>query len=108
MSWLASVSIVGRNINYCNKNGLFTRTRHRLEKAYLAARDVHLPRLKETFREYFTINGLAAIMLPATRIPAVPIGSTDTVEIGGKKVPFSAAISRNIAPGSTAGLPSLA
>jgi hypothetical protein len=25
MSWLDSVSIVGRNINYCNKNGLFTR-----------------------------------------------------------------------------------
>ena len=34
MSWLDSVSIVGRNINYCNKNGLFTRTRHRLEKAW--------------------------------------------------------------------------
>jgi hypothetical protein len=25
ISWLDSVSIVGRNINYCNKNGLFTR-----------------------------------------------------------------------------------
>jgi hypothetical protein len=25
MSWLDSVSIVGRNINYCNENGLFTR-----------------------------------------------------------------------------------
>ena len=77
------------------------------EKDYPAARDVHLPRLKETFREYFTTDGLAAIILPATRIPAVPIAATDTVEISGKTVPFSAAISRNIAPGSTAGLPGL-
>jgi Asp-tRNA(Asn)/Glu-tRNA(Gln) amidotransferase A subunit family amidase len=77
------------------------------EKDYPAARDVHLPRLKKTFREYFISNGLAAIILPATRIPAVPIGATDTVEISGKTVPFSAAISRNIAPGSTTGLPGL-
>ena len=76
------------------------------ERDYLAARDVHLPRLKATFRDYFATNGLAAIVFPATRIPAVPIG-TETVELGGKKIPFETAISRNIAPGSTTGLPGL-
>ena len=45
-------------------------------------------------------------MFPATRIPATVIGQNE-VTIGDKKVSFSAAISRNIAPGSTAGLPGL-
>ena len=39
-------------------------------------------------------------------MPATLIGQ-DEVTIGDKKVPFPAAISRNIAPGSTAGLPGL-
>ena len=76
------------------------------ESAYLAARDVHLPRLQAIFQAYFSANGLAALVFPATRIPAVPIG-TDTVELGGKKIPFNTAIARNIAPGSTTGLPGL-
>jgi mandelamide amidase len=80
---------------------------HVPEKDYVAARDVHLPRFRETFRTYFAENRLDAIVFPATRIPAPPIGGTETVEIGGKKVPFQAAISRNIAPGSTVGIPGL-
>jgi mandelamide amidase len=77
------------------------------EKDYQAARDVHLPRLKETFRAYFVENAVRAIVFPATRIPATPIAASETVELGGKKVPFEEAISRNIAPGSTTGLPGL-
>ncbi len=76
------------------------------KSAYLAARDVHLPRLKAVFQAYFAANGVAALVFPATRMPAVPIG-TDTVELGGKKIPFDTAIARNIAPGSTTGLPGL-
>ncbi len=76
------------------------------KSAYLAARDVHLPRLKAVFQAYFTTNGVAALVFPATRMPAVPIG-TATVELGGKKIPFDTAIARNIAPGSTTGLPGL-
>lgn len=75
--------------------------------AYLAARDVYLPKLKETFRQYFSQNGVAAIVFPATMIPAPLIGEDVEVSIGGKKVPFEKAVSRNIAPGSTAGLPGL-
>jgi len=75
--------------------------------AYLAARDVYLPKLKETFREYFSRRGVEAIAFPATMLPAPAIGEDVDVTIGGKKVPFETAVSRNIAPGSTAGLPGL-
>jgi mandelamide amidase len=77
------------------------------EAAYVAARDVHIPRLQQTYRSYFADNRLAALIFPATRIPAAPIGATETVEIAGRAIPFTAAISRNIAPGSTAGVPGL-
>jgi mandelamide amidase len=39
-------------------------------------------------------------------VPATLIGQ-DEVTIGGRKVSFTTAIARNIAPGSTAGLPGL-
>jgi mandelamide amidase len=65
-----------------------------------------LPKLRENFRDYFARTGVAAIVFPATRIPATVIGENE-VTIGHNKVSFTAAISRNIAPGSTAGLPGL-
>jgi len=69
-------------------------------------RDTHLPKLRENFRDYFARTGVAAIVFPATMAPATVIGQ-DEVTIGDKKLPFSEAISRNIAPGSTARLPGL-
>jgi mandelamide amidase len=39
--------------------------------------------------------------------PPPPIGEDVTVDIGGRKVPFFTVVGRNIAPGSTAGLPGL-
>jgi mandelamide amidase len=76
------------------------------EEVFQAVRDTYLPKLRENFRDYFARTGVAAIVFPATRIPATVIGQNE-VTIGDKKVSFSAAISRNIAPGSTAGLPGL-
>jgi Asp-tRNA(Asn)/Glu-tRNA(Gln) amidotransferase A subunit family amidase len=76
------------------------------EAAYQAARDTHLPKLRDNFRAYFARTGVTAIVFPATMIPAARIGQ-DEVTIGDRKVSFSTAISRNIAPGSTAGLPGL-
>lgn len=76
------------------------------EAVYQAARDTHLPRLRANFRNCFARNGVAAIVFPATMMPATVIGE-DPVTIGDRKVPFSDAIERNIAPGSTAGLPGL-
>jgi Asp-tRNA(Asn)/Glu-tRNA(Gln) amidotransferase A subunit family amidase len=50
---------------------------------------------------------VAAIAYPTTLVPATPIGQDQEVEIRGRKVPFRTAMSRNIAPGSCAGLPGL-
>jgi indoleacetamide hydrolase len=75
--------------------------------AYAEARDVHRPALQEAFRAYFCQTGAAAIVYPTTLVPAVPIGQDQEVEIGGRTVPFRTAMSRNIAPGSCAGLPGL-
>ena len=75
--------------------------------AYHAAVHQHLPRLKDIFRRYFAKTGAAAIVFPTTRITAPLVGDPDTVEIGGKVVGFESAVARNIAPGSTAGLPGL-
>ena len=77
------------------------------EASYQAARDIHLPRLRENFRSYFVTTGVAAIVFPATMVPPPMIGNDVDVEISGKKVPFETAVARNIAPGSTAGLPGL-
>ncbi len=66
-----------------------------------------LPQLRQLYRDYFARTGVAAIIFPATMVPALPIGSENDVTIQGQAVPFETAVARNIAPGSTAGLPGL-
>jgi indoleacetamide hydrolase len=73
---------------------------------------VHLPALHALYRDYFRRSGVAAVVFPATILPAPPIsGSAQEaemyVDVRGRRMPFDDAISRNIAPGSTAGLPGL-
>jgi Asp-tRNA(Asn)/Glu-tRNA(Gln) amidotransferase A subunit family amidase len=77
------------------------------DAAYGAAVRTHLPRLRQLYRDYFARTGVAAIVFPATRVAALPIGSEEDVMIQGQAVPFETAVARNIAPGSTAGLPGL-
>lgn len=77
------------------------------DQAYEEARNVHRPALQQAFRDYFCRTGVAAIVYPTTLVPATPIGQDQEVEISGKKVPFRVAMSRNIAPGSCAGIPGL-
>jgi indoleacetamide hydrolase len=77
------------------------------EAEYQVVRDQHLPKLKEVYRQYFARTGVAAVVFPATMIPPPLIGEDIEVSIGGKKVAFETAAARNIAPGSTAGLPGL-
>jgi indoleacetamide hydrolase len=78
------------------------------EAAYHDAVHVHLPALKAMYRDYFARTAVAAIVFPTTILPAPPIGEEDMqVEIRGKQYPLDEAIARNIAPGSTAGLPGL-
>ena len=69
---------------------------------------VHLPGLRAMYKEYFARSGAAAIVFPATILPAPKIGEEDMeVEVRGRRMPLDEAMSRNIAPGSTTGLPGL-
>ena len=69
---------------------------------------VHLPRLRAMYQDYFARSGVAAIVFPTTILPAPKLGEEDMeVEVGGRRMPLDEAMSRNIAPGSTAGLPGL-
>lgn len=82
------------------------------DSAYRKIASVHLPALRALYREYFRRSGAAAIVFPATMLPAPPIAGSAReedwhVEVGGRRMPFDDAISRNIAPGSTTGLPGL-
>jgi mandelamide amidase len=77
------------------------------EAEYAAARDQHLPALRALYREYFARTGVAAMVFPAVRVAAPRIGEETTVAIRGRPIAFEAAVARNIAPGSTAGLPGL-
>lgn len=77
------------------------------EATYRDARYVHLPELRRVLRDYFASTGVAAIVFPTTLVPAPLIGEDVSVEVRGERVPFRTALARNIAPGSTAGLPGL-
>jgi Asp-tRNA(Asn)/Glu-tRNA(Gln) amidotransferase A subunit family amidase len=77
------------------------------ELAYRAAVDVHLPRLRRLYRDYFARTGAMAVVFPATMVTAPLIGEDVAVHIAGRTVPFEAAMGRNIAPASTVGLPGL-
>jgi indoleacetamide hydrolase len=76
------------------------------DSAYLEARERYLPRLREVCRRYFASTAAAAIVFPTTMIPAPRIGE-HPLEVRGRRMSFRQAIARNIAPGSTAGLPGL-
>ena len=77
------------------------------QDAYAAARDVHLPALRALMANAFAGHQVDALLLPVTMVAATPIGADQTVRIGDADVAFAAAMGRNIAPGSTAGLPGL-
>ena len=77
------------------------------DERYRQATTVALPALRETFRAYFQEIGVDALLFPTTMVPPLLIGDERGVEIRGETVSFETAVSRNIAPGSTAGLPGL-
>ena len=77
------------------------------QDAFDAARDVHLPALRETMRGYFLDNDIVAMTFPATMMPAPPIGDDIKADIDGEPIPLEIALARNISPGSTSGIPGL-
>ncbi len=77
------------------------------EPVYARARDQAVPALRRLLNEYFARQDVAAIVFPATLVPAPRIGDADMLDVNGRRLPFTTAIARNIDPGSTAGLPGL-
>jgi indoleacetamide hydrolase len=77
------------------------------ETVYTAARDQYLPALRRLYQEYFSRTQVAAMVFPTTLVPAPAIGEETTVNVRGRPLPFEMVVARNIAPGSTAGLPGL-
>jgi Asp-tRNA(Asn)/Glu-tRNA(Gln) amidotransferase A subunit family amidase len=77
------------------------------ENVYENARGKVLPALHALFRDYFAKQKTDAIVFPATMVPAPLIGDEDMLNVNGQQVSFTTAISRNIDPGSTTGLPGL-
>jgi mandelamide amidase len=74
---------------------------------FVDAVEIHLPALKKTMQDYFRYNDLAAMIFPATMAPASPIGEDLEIEVNGETVSLELIMSRNISPGSTAGIPGL-
>jgi mandelamide amidase len=77
------------------------------EAAYQRAVAVDLPKLRALFQDVFARTGAAAFVFPTTLAPAPRIGEETTVSLGTRSISFDQAMSRNIASGSTAGLPGL-
>jgi Asp-tRNA(Asn)/Glu-tRNA(Gln) amidotransferase A subunit family amidase len=77
------------------------------ESAYAAARDQYLPAFRRLCQDYFSRTHVAAMVFPTTLVPAPAIGEETTVDVRGRPLPFETVVARNIAPGSTAGLPGL-
>jgi Asp-tRNA(Asn)/Glu-tRNA(Gln) amidotransferase A subunit family amidase len=77
------------------------------DAVYRKAVDDYLPRLRGVLRETFARTRTAALVFPATMTTAPRIGDEGMLLLGGRKVSFDEAMSRNIAPGSTAGVPGL-
>jgi mandelamide amidase len=63
--------------------------------------------LRLLYREYFARTRVAALLFPTTMVAAPRIGEETTIEVRGRPLPFETVVARNIAPGSTAGLPGL-
>jgi mandelamide amidase len=82
------------------------------DEAYQDAVRKYRPALQETWRNYFSEHRLRALISPVVRMPAPRLPQSLTspgfdVEINGAVVPARVAFGRNIAPSSSAGLPSI-
>ena len=78
------------------------------ETVYLDAINNFRPQLQSTYKQYFQLNQLDALIVPATPLAAQDIiGSDETVMLNGKAVPTFPTFIRNLDPSSNAGIPSL-
>ena len=78
------------------------------DEVYRGAMEDARPRLQKAFADAFAQHRIAALVFPATPLPAQPIqGSDQEVILNGRKVPTFQTFIRNTDPGSNAGIPGL-
>jgi mandelamide amidase len=78
-----------------------------ITRAQYDAALVQLDRLRASVRRHYSDHNLTVLAFPTVRMPPPLIGEDKEVEILGQKVPWRAAIARNVAHGSCAGMPCL-
>ena len=66
-----------------------------------------VPELRRLYGEYFARTGVAAIVFPATAVPAPPVGAEGAVSVGDRQIPLFTALARNITPTGSAAIPGL-
>ena len=66
-----------------------------------------VPELRRRYREYFARTGVAAIVFPATAVPAPPVGAEGAVSVGDRQIHLFTALARNITPTGSAAIPGL-
>jgi Asp-tRNA(Asn)/Glu-tRNA(Gln) amidotransferase A subunit family amidase len=77
------------------------------DEEFSRLRDERLPVFRQTMVDYFANNRLDGMILPCTQMAATLVGQDVEVELNGEMVPFQGVMGRNIAPGSTSGIPGL-
>jgi indoleacetamide hydrolase len=75
--------------------------------AYDHAVQVQRPSLQKTYADCFAKNQIEALIFPTTPLPAALIGEDDTVMFCGAATPTFPIYTRNVGPGSVAGLPGI-
>jgi mandelamide amidase len=77
------------------------------DAAYDVLVSKRVPELRRLYREYFARTGVAAIIFPATAVPAPPVGAEGTVSVGDRQISLFTALARNITPTGSAAIPGL-
>ncbi|MGF1770202.1 indoleacetamide hydrolase [Enterovibrio makurazakiensis] len=77
------------------------------ESVYREAVNVVRPKLQQTYADYFSEQGVDAVIFPTSILPAAPIGDDETVELNGERLPTFPTFIHNTDPGSNAGIPGI-
>jgi indoleacetamide hydrolase len=75
--------------------------------AYQHALQVQRPALRQAYAQCFARHNLSALIFPTTPLPAALIGQDDTVLLAGQQVSTFLTYTRNVGPGSFAGIPGI-
>jgi indoleacetamide hydrolase len=78
-----------------------------LRSAYDHALQVQRPALQKSYADCFAKHQIEALIFPTTPLPAAPIGEDDTVVFCGAATLTFPIFTRNVGPGSVAGLPGI-